>query len=181
MAEVTQMGFGHPPRRFTWVEAVVGLTLVLLGLHAAMYWFLTDDAFISFRYARNLSQGYGLVFNPGHERVEGYTNFLWVVLLAGCHRLGWAPEYAANPLSLAATIVLWALVVWFAYRNSRDGARWLVLAAPLCLAATRSVAVWSTSGLETRLFEVLVVGGVLRLIVETEAQLVGQEIGRAHV
>jgi len=40
-----------------------------------------DDAFISFRYARNLASGRGLVFNVG-ERVEGFSNFSWTVLLA---------------------------------------------------------------------------------------------------
>ncbi len=45
-----------------------------------------DDAFISLRYARNLLDGHGLVWNPG-ERVEGYTNFLWTILLAGAARL----------------------------------------------------------------------------------------------
>ena len=38
-----------------------------------------DDAYISFRYADNLVNGHGLVFNPG-ERVEGITNLLWTVL-----------------------------------------------------------------------------------------------------
>jgi hypothetical protein len=72
----------------------VGLlaTLALLLIHAAHYIFLTDDAFISFRYARNLSQGYGLVFNPGLERVEGYSNFLLVLLLAGSDLLRIPPE-----------------------------------------------------------------------------------------
>jgi arabinofuranosyltransferase len=42
---------------------------------------LTDDAFISFRYARNLVEGHGLVYNPG-ERVEGYSNFLWTLWCA---------------------------------------------------------------------------------------------------
>ena len=40
-----------------------------------------DDVFISLRYAENLAAGRGLVFNPG-ERVEGYSNFAWTVLLA---------------------------------------------------------------------------------------------------
>src|SRR5882672_7471606 len=84
-------------------------TLVLLLAHSAVYWFLTDDAFISFRYARNLRQGHGLVFNPGFERVEGYTNFLWVVLLAGCDALGLPPESSSRLLSLAATLGLWGL------------------------------------------------------------------------
>jgi len=56
------------------------LVLSLLGhLHFANV--TIDDAFISFRYAENLVHGRGLVFNVG-ERVEGYSNFLWTVLLA---------------------------------------------------------------------------------------------------
>lgn len=39
-----------------------------------------DDAYISYRYAQNLAQGNGLVFNRG-ERVEGYSNFLYVLLM----------------------------------------------------------------------------------------------------
>ena len=42
---------------------------------------LADDAYISLQYAKNWVSGQGLTFNPG-ERVEGYTNFLWVALLA---------------------------------------------------------------------------------------------------
>src|SRR5215468_3827839 len=67
-------------------------TLGLLLWHAAVYWFLTDDGYISFRYARNLAHGHGLVFNPGHERVEGYTNLLWVLILAAGNLLGAPPE-----------------------------------------------------------------------------------------
>lgn len=70
-------------RRATWVDAAVCVTLVLLCLHSAMYWFLTDDAFIPFRHACKLSHGYGLVLKSGFERVEGYADSLWVVLSAG--------------------------------------------------------------------------------------------------
>jgi arabinofuranosyltransferase len=42
--------------------------------------FGSDDAFISYRYAENLINGHGIVFNPG-ERVEGYSNFLYVLLM----------------------------------------------------------------------------------------------------
>src|SRR5258708_7855289 len=38
------------------------------------YFCLYDDAMISMRYAKNLAQGFGLVWNPGGERVEGFTN-----------------------------------------------------------------------------------------------------------
>ena len=43
--------------------------------------FIQDDVYTSFRYVKNFINGNGLVFNPG-ERVEGYTNFLWVVILS---------------------------------------------------------------------------------------------------
>jgi arabinofuranosyltransferase len=148
-------------------RAGAALTLALLLAHAWAYRFQCDDAFISFRYARNFAAGLGLVFNPGLERVEGYTNFLWVILLAALQRLGLRPEWSADVLSLGATVALWVCVVAFAARGER-AANGLALVAPLLLAATRSVAVWSTSGLETRWFELLVLGGVLRAIVELE-------------
>jgi arabinofuranosyltransferase len=113
-----------------------------------------------------------LVFNPGFERVEGYTNFLWVVILAGFNAVGLAPESVSHVLTLGATAALWGVVVWFVMRDRpAAGKGWLVLIAPLLLACTRSVAVWSTSGLETRIFEAFMVGGVLRLIVEIEGIL----------
>ena len=150
-------------RRLTIV--VLGGTLALLLAHVLLYRFVCDDAFISFRYARNLAEGHGLVFNPGHERVEGYTNFLWVVVLAAPARVGIAPEHAAQVLSVLLTVGLWALV-------ARASMRWVpgpfAVFAPLALALTRSVAVWSTSGLETRLFEVLVIGAVFRLVEEVK-------------
>lgn len=74
---------------FTFLFFVLAL-LVLLGstlYEARQYHFnVTDDAYISFQYAKNLAQGNGLVFNPG-ERVEGYTNFLWVILLTPLYKI----------------------------------------------------------------------------------------------
>lgn len=48
------------------------------------YYTLFDDAMISMRYARNLAEGFGLVWNPG-EFVEGYSNLLWVIWMAVLH------------------------------------------------------------------------------------------------
>src|SRR5712691_3102100 len=80
-----------------WI--VAGAALVVIGLHnAAIHPWMPDDAFISFRYAENLSAGNGLVFNPG-ERVEGYTSFLWVALLAIGNRIGFDTVVLARLLS----------------------------------------------------------------------------------
>jgi len=96
------------PGRNAWI--LLGVTLVLLLAHSWLYRFLTDDAFISFRYSVNLAHGQGLVFNPGMERVEGYSNFLWVLMLAALDVVGLAPEHTALPLSFLFTIALWAVV-----------------------------------------------------------------------
>src|SRR5439155_1209101 len=98
------------------VAAVLVTAAALLAFHVRTYAFLCDDAFISFRYARNFAHGHGLVFNPGFERVEGYSNFLWVVVLAGLDRLGLEPPRASLLLSWASTLLLWGLVVAFAAR-----------------------------------------------------------------
>jgi len=157
----------------------LALTLVALLAHAWVYRFLTDDAFISFRYARNLAHGHGLVFNPGYERVEGYSNFLWVLVLAVFDSLGLAPETIANPLSLLATVGLWWVVVRFTLRHRPPvGAEWMLLIPPAFLAVSRSVAVWSTSGLETRAFELFAIAGLLRLAEEVETFRAGRSTRR---
>jgi len=43
-------------------------------INGERYFCLFDDAMISMRYAHNLALGYGLVWNPGGEHIEGYTN-----------------------------------------------------------------------------------------------------------
>ena len=74
---------------------LVGLLLAVLAAHMLHYGICTqDDAFISFRYAANLIGGDGLVYNAG-EPVEGYTNFLWTVLLAGAMAIGLNPVIAS--------------------------------------------------------------------------------------
>jgi hypothetical protein len=50
-----------------------------------LYVTLFDDAMISMRYARNLADGHGLLWNPGQVPIEGYTNFLWTLWMAALH------------------------------------------------------------------------------------------------
>ena len=93
-----------------WTVVLVVTGLAAFGWQANLYSgpMLNDDAFISFRYAANLADGQGLVFNQG-ERVEGFTNFLWVLILAAVRRLGGDIPTAAHLLGLAlggATIML---------------------------------------------------------------------------
>ena len=140
--------------------------LALLGaafiLHAVHYWFLIDDAFISFRYARNLVDGAGLVFNPGREPVEGYSNLLWVLIMAGGMWLGMPPELFSRVVGVAAGLALLVVTWRLALRTlagRASSASWSLV--PIVLLVTnRSVAAWATGGLETRLFTTLVVMAV---------------------
>ena len=139
--------------------------LVLLAWLTSVSWFLTDDAFISFRYVRNLLNGHGLVFNVG-ERVEGYSNFLWMMELAAIWGvLGIRPEYAAPWLSVLFTVGTLALMLWWIARLPRLRMRglvsWMALAL-VCSSAT--FAVWtSAGGLETRQFTFFIVAAVVCL------------------
>ena len=139
--------------------------LALLGWFSRVAWFLCDDAFISFRYVRNLLEGRGLVFNPG-EYVEGYSNFLWVLELAAVWgALGVPPEQAAPWLSAACTAATVAALLWWVARlphlQHRGMTAWMALGL-LCSSAT--FAVWTSGGgLETRQFTFFIVLAVVCL------------------
>ena len=139
--------------------------LALLAWFSRVAWFLCDDAFISFRYVRNLLAGHGLVFNPG-EYVEGYSNFLWVLELAAVWgALGVPPEQAAPWLSVACTAATIAALLWWVARlphlQHRGMTAWMALGL-LCSSAT--FAVWTSGGgLETRQFTLFIVLAVVCL------------------
>ena len=95
-------------RRRALVTAALLLLALVHGWHFRQH--LTDDAFIPFRYLANLFAGHGLVYNPG-ERVWGYTNFLWIALLAPPIAGGIDPLAAARALGLLsnAVVLVWVL------------------------------------------------------------------------
>jgi arabinofuranosyltransferase len=70
------------------------------------YFSLFDDAMVSMRYAMNLANGYGLVWNPGGERVEGFTNPLWVLYMALVHLLPIPQSKTSLLIQVTAAILL---------------------------------------------------------------------------
>ncbi|RJP68512.1 MAG: hypothetical protein C4532_12765 [Candidatus Abyssobacteria bacterium SURF_17] len=131
------------------------------GAHALHYSYSTDDAFITFRYVRNLLAGHGLVYNPG-ERAEGYTNFLWAMLLAGAAITGADIVQSARILgflSSAGTIVLVTIMAnrFLTRRYAGKAHSALSLVPGALLAANGSFAMWTLGGLETALFTFLLV------------------------
>lgn len=133
-------------------RAIVGLAIALYMAIVARSAWVCDDAFISLRVASNFASGYGLVHNVG-ERVQGYTNPLWVLLLGVAHAIWkdgfWVAMLSSLAVSLAAAVVLTAGVA----RRRMVGA-----AAVLALAFTQAFADFSTSGLENPLSHLLLAG-----------------------
>lgn len=72
------------------------------------YYSLFDDAMIGMRFAKNLADGFGLRWNPGEQPVEGYTNFLWVIFMAGVHLLPIALSKTSLVVMLAGVVILLA-------------------------------------------------------------------------
>jgi hypothetical protein len=68
--------------RGTWLTLATVTSFLLIAEHHAhrLGHNVPDDAVTSMQYAKNLAHGHGLVFNQG-ERVDGYTNFLWVLVM----------------------------------------------------------------------------------------------------
>ncbi|MFO7156627.1 MAG: hypothetical protein DIU72_008435 [Pseudomonadota bacterium] len=152
-------------KRLRW--GWIGGPLALVGslVHAWSMRWLADDAFISFRYAKNWAAGLGPVFNPG-EWVEGYTNFLWTAALALAARLGASIPHVAffgNLLGLAVAVGGTAWTVW----RLVPGAR-LPFAA-LALAGCSGFAEFGTSGLETMILAATVVVGMAASLGRTAA------------
>ncbi|MBI5868632.1 MAG: hypothetical protein HZB43_10135 [candidate division Zixibacteria bacterium] len=145
-----------PDQNWLWGIGLFIATVLFL-YQVRDLWFTQDDAFISYRYAANALRGDGLVFNAG-EKVEGYTNFLWVILLMLGGSLNLAFNTVAKLLGIASGMGLiilsgsWVRIAWRKLEWG-DGTAPGVAAA-LLLAGNSSVAYWSVSGLETSWFAI---------------------------
>ncbi|MBN1221225.1 MAG: glycosyltransferase family 39 protein [Anaerolineae bacterium] len=131
--------------------AVIKLLLILLlfMFHVGLVWdFFVDDSCITFRYVRQWTHGNGLVYNVG-ERVEGYSNFLWVALLAPFDLVGLELTLVSKILGVLLGVVTIVVTYYFARRYFPGDF------AALLLAAAGPFAAWTVGGLETLLFTCL--------------------------
>jgi arabinofuranosyltransferase len=138
------------------------ITVVALAAAAGgwrLFWFLTDDAYIAFRYASNALFGRGLVWNPApFLPVEGYTSFLWVVLLELVWRVtGLEPPAVANWLSLgfgwgSLLIGIRAVERLSLPERLARHRTWILIIVLAGVLTNRTFLAWLSSGLETSLF-----------------------------
>lgn len=80
-------------------------TLFIFAVTAINEWHLVfDDSYISYRYARNIADGYGLTWNVGEASTEGYSNLLLILILVPFIKLGIDPLIATRVLSILSII-----------------------------------------------------------------------------
>lgn len=148
-------------RALPWlgVALVVAVALVQMWRYGDFYY---DDAFISLRYARRLVEGDGLTWTSG-ERVEGYTDLLWVLATAGLGWLGVDWVIATRLLGgLGFAAAIGAACV--------DPARPLEPVLPRVvvggglMALTGGLAIWAVGGLEHTLLAGLAACAVVALV-----------------
>src|SRR4051812_12787413 len=88
-----------------WAVLVPACAILLL-LHAGRYLpFISDDALISLRYARRLIDGHGLSWTGGPP-VEGYSNLLWILVLAAAGLMRIDLIHSARVLGVLFTLVV---------------------------------------------------------------------------
>jgi arabinofuranosyltransferase len=135
----------------------LGAVITVLTIVAWTNRFVQDDAFITFRYADNLVRGNGLVFNVG-ERVEGYTNFLWTLMMSVPIALKLDPVPTSYAIGLVCFIVSLLLTYQLCLLMFRSKAA--AILAVVLLGTNYTFSAYATGGLETQLQTALLTGCV---------------------
>ncbi len=148
-----------------WSLPALAVLFVFLHYYAG---FVSDDAFISFRYAEHLARGLGLEWNPGY-RVEGYSNFLWVALMSALHFMfGLAAPDGARILAWIAAGLTIIFIVAAARRERKQPAPELLVLAAFPVALSFPYQFWVAARLETSLFAFLLLLSIFLFTREEE-------------
>ena len=136
-----------------------------------------DDAYITFRYARNLATGVGFVYNPG-EHVLGTTTPAYAVLLAAASLVSGIYNYPWLALVLNALInaLTLAVIVRITYRLT--GRLWLGVGAALLFSIEGRGLDFSTAGMEAG-FNQLAILSTFLLLFERRTRWAAAMLGLA--
>ena len=129
------------------VPAAIVAVLVSAWIQYQCWPFVTDDAYITLRYAARLAAGQGLTFNTG-EWVEGYSNPLWTIWLALSARMlpfdlvdlarGWGLLFCCATVALVPALL----------RQLTSASRPMAAGALLLILAQPGVQVYASLGME---------------------------------
>lgn len=133
---------------------ISALAVIISIIYSYKLKWLGDDIFIALRYVQNLLAGNGLVYNKG-ERVEGFTDFLWIMLISFFSWLRRDPLVTVQVLGILASVGTLSLVSIITYKISKQKKVFILPFITVALALNYDYNTWATSGLETSLFSFL--------------------------
>lgn len=139
----------------------LAISFAVFVYHVVVLWsFTADDSFIAFRYAENLALGHGPTFNAGQTPVEGYTTFLWMLIMAIPHFFGIEVVNFAKCTGIVLTLtyefVAFKLVGQFFDTYSKWVRFFAGSMVVLLLSACPSIVVHAVSGMGTALYTFLI-------------------------
>ena len=145
------------------LQGIYGIAFIFRSsvvVEGTRYFCLFDDALISMRYAQHFAAGEGLVWNRG-ERVEGYTNFAWTLLMSLCHFVPLSPSVRCLVVQLAGIPVLWGcLVATAVLARACRLLPWSAMCAIAMVASYYCLQFFTLLGMETGLLMCLVTAGL---------------------
>lgn len=173
----------HDHRSLSSAQAIIGLILgALLVIHALAYYpYMPDDSFISFQYAKRWATGFGLTWTSGAP-VEGFSNFLWVIILGCLRYFGLDIVESARLLGILCTMGTVYLLMYVQHTRQEPSSTSLIAnsIAALVLVTSGIIAAWAVGGLEQALLGFLLAAGVRNCYPLLDCDPTENPAGRQH-
>jgi arabinofuranosyltransferase len=151
-------------RQDKFIFAIIGVLVVLafVLMLRDVYAFGVDDSYIFYRYGENLSNGHGIVFNPGEPPGEGFTSWAWLLLLALSRCIGVDIIFASKVLGIFFHLAGGVFIFWLVLKLIGGENESLAKISALILSGSfllnyRLIA-HSVSGMETSLYVFSIIG-----------------------
>ena len=147
-----------------FILALVLITFFVIYLTQLLYVidnrFVMDDAFIYLRYARNISQGYGFVWNPGELPVEGFTSILYLMILVVIEKLNLPTLFLAPTIGMVCSLLIlimsWKLGEMLIPKHYLEKSLSVIL-----IGLSPTFMFWTDSGMDIALYSALVLLSVI--------------------
>lgn len=153
------------------VAAALCASWALVALSSLRFWSRTlDDAWITFRFGRNLLDGYGLHWNPlDAAPFEAYTSFLHVLLSSLFLAAGINPVTGSKILGVTCSLAIPLIFALYACRSNLSTAAMALFL--LAYGANILSGFHAVTGMETAVFVLLVTSSTIVLVAVSEGRL----------
>ncbi|MEA3351627.1 MAG: hypothetical protein U9Q82_13485 [Chloroflexota bacterium] len=137
--------------------------------HGTRYFVLFDDAMISMRYAKNLAERHGLVWNPGEAPVEGYTNPLWVIFMAIFHLFPIPAAKISFAIQISGAVFLLANLFFVKKISEKLSNNFIVPLLSVILTAFYTPLLnWGLQGMEVSILTLILSAAILKALINLD-------------